>query len=131
MIESWISDVIFFPVKLKKPFYFYFSGQEAVVVKNGSRLCGTGAARASTPILQNKAYWEFKLQQSGIWSCGLANPGCDLTKNLGDDPNSWALTHENVMKINGNIEHKIEQKIQEGDIIVSTYIHIFILNPFY
>ena len=115
----------------KKTFYFYFSGQEAVVVKNGSRLCGTGAARASTPILQNKAYWEFKLQQSGIWSCGLANPGCDLTKNLGDDPNSWALTHENVMKINGNIEHKIEQKIQEGDIIVSTYyIHIdFYFKP--
>jgi len=99
-------------------------GQEAVVVKNGSRLCGTGAARASTPILQNKAYWEFKLQQSGIWSCGLANPGCDLTKNLGDDPNSWALTHENVMKINGNIEHKIEQKIQEGDIIGLSYDHV-------
>ena len=46
-------------------------GQEAVVVKNGSRLCGTGAARASTPILQNKAYWEVKIQQSGIWSCGV------------------------------------------------------------
>ena len=47
-------------------------GQEAVVVKNGSRLCGTGAARASTPILQNKAYWEVKIQQSGIWSCGVS-----------------------------------------------------------
>jgi len=41
------------------------------VVKNGSRLCGTGCARATTPILQNKAYWEIKLQQSGIWSCGV------------------------------------------------------------
>merc|ERR1711994_343714 len=48
-------------------------GQEAVFVKNGSRLCGTGAARASTPILQNKAYWEVKIQQSGIWSCGVSN----------------------------------------------------------
>jgi hypothetical protein len=48
------------------------SGQEAVVVKNGSRLCGTGCARATTPILQNKAYWEIKLQQSGIWSCGVS-----------------------------------------------------------
>ena len=44
-----------------------------MVVKNGSRLCGTGAARASTPILQNKAYWEVKIQQSGIWSCGVSN----------------------------------------------------------
>ena len=43
------------------------------MVKNGSRLCGTGAARASTPILQNKAYWEAKIQQSGIWSCGVGD----------------------------------------------------------
>ena len=33
-------------------------GHEAVVVKNGLRLCGTGAARGSAPILQDKAYWE-------------------------------------------------------------------------
>jgi len=43
------------------------------VVKNGSRLCGTGCARATTPILQNKAYWEIKLQQSGVWSCGVGS----------------------------------------------------------
>ena len=99
-------------------FSLHFSGQEAVVVKNGSRLCGTGAARSSTPILQNKAYWEFKLQQAGIWSCGLANPGCDLNRNLGTDLNSWCLTHDNVIMFNGDIEHKLEPKIQEGDIIV-------------
>ena len=45
-----------------------------MVVKNGSRLCGTGAARASTPILQNKAYWEVKVQQGGEWSCGVGEP---------------------------------------------------------
>ena len=100
-------------------FFVFYLGQEAVVVKNGSRLCGTGASRSSTPILQNKAYWEFKLQQAGIWSCGLANPGCDLNKNLGNDLNSWALTHENIIKVNGNVEHKLETKIQEGDIVVS------------
>ena len=42
-------------------------GHEAVIVKNGLRLCGTGGARASTAIQQNKAYWEVKLQQSGVW----------------------------------------------------------------
>jgi len=94
-------------------------GQEAVVVKNGSRLCGTGAARSSSPILQNKAYWEFKLQQAGIWSVGLANPGCDLNRNLGTDLNSWCLTQDNVIMFNGDIEHKLEPKIQEGDVIVS------------
>merc|ERR1712029_1169861 len=75
-------------------------GQEAVVVKNGSRLCGTGAARSSSPILQNKAYWEFKLQQAGIWSCGLANPGCDLNRNLGTDLNSWCLTQDTIIMWN-------------------------------
>ena len=31
--------------------------REAVVVKNCTRLCGNGAARASCPITQDKAYW--------------------------------------------------------------------------
>ena len=35
-------------------------GHEAVVVKNGLRLCGTGSARGSAPILQDKAYWEVR-----------------------------------------------------------------------
>ena len=100
-------------------------------MKNGSRLCGTGAARSSTPILQNKAYWEFKLQQAGVWSCGLANPGCDLNKDLGNDLNSWALTHENVVMVNGNVEQKLSQKISEGDIIVSDYFQVYKRNlPF-
>ena len=100
-------------------------------MKNGSRLCGTGAARSSTPILQNKAYWEFKLQQAGVWSCGLANPGCDLNKDLGNDLNSWALTHENVIMVNGNVEQKLSQKISEGDIIVSDYFQVYKRNsPF-
>ena len=43
------------------------AGHEAVIVKNGLRLCGTGGARATTAIQQNKAYWEVKLQQSGVW----------------------------------------------------------------
>ena len=55
-------------------------GQEAVVVKNGMRLCGTGAARGSSPILQDKAYWEVKIQQGGVWSVGIATPSADLNK---------------------------------------------------
>jgi len=106
-------------------------GQEAVVVKNGSRLCGTGAARASTPILQNKAYWEVKIQQSGIWSCGVGTPGCDLNKNLGLDTASWAITSEGTIQTNNSVESKVEKKIQEGDIISFTYDHVelnFYLN---
>ena len=72
-----------------------------------------------------RAYWEFKLQQAGIWSCGLANPGCDLNRNLGTDLNSWCLTQDNVIMFNGDIEHKLEPKIQEGDVIVSFILKVF------
>ena len=67
-------------------------GQEAVVVKNGLRLCGTGSARGSAPILQDKAYWEVKVQQGGRWSAGIATPAADLTKDLGLDHCRWQIT---------------------------------------
>ena len=67
-------------------------GQEAVVVKNGLRLCGTGSARGSAPILQDKAYWEVKVQQGGRWSAGIATPAADLTKDLGLDHCRWKIT---------------------------------------
>ena len=63
----------FLGLKVKSHITF-LSGHEAVIVKNGSRLCGTGAARASTAIQQNKAYWEIKVQQTGLWSCGVRIP---------------------------------------------------------
>ena len=51
---------------------FFTAGKDAVLVKNGGRLCGSGAARATAPINQNKAYWEVKVQQNGLWSCGVS-----------------------------------------------------------
>jgi len=43
----------------------WYSGYNVVVVKNGRRICGSGAALANAPIAQNKAYFEVKLQSSG------------------------------------------------------------------
>jgi hypothetical protein len=46
-------------------------GQEAVVVKNGLRLCGTGAARGSSPILQVSTSSSASCVRSGkavLWS---------------------------------------------------------------
>ena len=63
-------------------------------MKNGSRLCGTGAARASTPILQNKAYWEVKIQQSGIWSGGVSLLS-DCRRNYKATSNAYYI----VMKV--------------------------------
>ena len=33
-------------------------GLDAVIVKNGTRLCGTGGVIANAPIMQDKAYFE-------------------------------------------------------------------------
>lgn len=36
-----------------------------VLVKDGSRICGTGGALGNTGIMQDKAYFEVRLQQTG------------------------------------------------------------------
>lgn len=48
--------------------FFIHSGHDVVIVKSGKRICGTGAALANAPIVQNKAYFEIKLQCSGNFS---------------------------------------------------------------
>lgn len=99
-------------------------GQEAVVVKNGLRLCGTGSARGSAPILQDKAYWEVKVQQGGAWSAGVASPAADLNKDLGLDQNSWAVTSRGVVRTKGGQEYSISREMEEGDVIGFSYDHV-------
>ncbi|CAB4063134.1 DHX33 [Lepeophtheirus salmonis] len=102
--------------------------------KNGSRLCGTGSVRSSTPISQSKAYWEVQVQQSGQWSCGLCTPSCDLNKSLGNDQHSWVIDWESNIKSRNEVEYTLEQPVQEGDIIGFTYDHVelnFYLNVLY
>ena len=52
----------------------------------------------------------------------VGTPGCDLNKNLGKDTASWAITSEGTIQTNSQVDSKIDKKIQEGDIIVSTYV---------
>lgn len=42
-----------------------FAGNDVVIVKNGRRICGSGGALANAPIVQNKAYFEIKVQCGG------------------------------------------------------------------
>ena len=44
---------------------FLFLGNEVVIVKNGRRICGAGACLANAPIMQDKAYFEIKVQSTG------------------------------------------------------------------
>lgn len=36
-----------------------------MIVKSGKRICGTGAALANAPLVQDKSYFEMKIQCSG------------------------------------------------------------------
>ena len=38
---------------------------DCVIVKSGRRICGSGAALANAPIVQDKAYFEMKIQCAG------------------------------------------------------------------
>lgn len=49
------------------------AGQYAVVLKNNTRLCGSGGVRANVPIWQDKAYFEIKVQTTGTWAAGLCS----------------------------------------------------------
>jgi len=100
-------------------------GQEVVLLKNGMRICGTGGALANTPIMQDKAYFEVRVQQSGVWGLGLATLKADLnTTPMGNNSDSWVLCSDGNLRHNKEEMHRITQTIQEGDIIGVSYNHI-------
>uniref|UniRef100_A0A1I7VPM1 Vanin_C domain-containing protein n=1 Tax=Loa loa TaxID=7209 RepID=A0A1I7VPM1_LOALO len=41
-----------------------FMGDDVVLLKNGQRICGSGAALCTVPIVQNKAYFQVSIQQT-------------------------------------------------------------------
>ncbi|XP_003743462.1 SPRY domain-containing protein 7 [Galendromus occidentalis] len=110
----------------------HFMGENAVIVKNGYRLCGTGGSLANQPIAQNKAYFEVKLQQGGIWGVGIATREVDLNKlPLGTDYRSVVLRDDGCVVGGGQIRHRLPQPVQEGDVIGVAYDHVelqFALN---
>lgn len=45
-----------------------YTGVDCVIVKSGRRICGTGAALANAPLVQDKSYFEVKIQCGGQFS---------------------------------------------------------------
>uniref|UniRef100_A0A3Q3IN32 SPRY domain-containing protein 7 n=1 Tax=Monopterus albus TaxID=43700 RepID=A0A3Q3IN32_MONAL len=106
---------------------FCFSGTDVVIVKSGRRICGTGGCLANGPLHQNKSYFEFKVQSTGVWGVGVATQKVNLNQvPLGRDTNSLVLRHD------GSVYHNNEEKSclpanslpQEGDIVGITYDHV-------
>ncbi|KAF2360696.1 SPRY domain [Trinorchestia longiramus] len=100
-------------------------GHEVVIVKSGLRICGTGAALGNTPILQNKAYFEVKLQQSGVWGVGIASRAAELDRvPLGSDTHSWVLCSDGVLRHNAEEPHRLAAHPQEGDVLGVSFDHV-------
>lgn len=100
-------------------------GNEVVIVKSGKRICGSGAALANAAIVQNKCYFEMKIQSGGAWGVGLATKKCDLNKiPLGNNSESWVLRSDGTVAHNGIIRHRLREIPEEGDIIACTYDHV-------
>uniref|UniRef100_A0A3P8UZ30 SPRY domain-containing protein 7 n=1 Tax=Cynoglossus semilaevis TaxID=244447 RepID=A0A3P8UZ30_CYNSE len=102
-------------------------GTDVVIVKSGRRICGTGGCLANAPLHQNKSYFEFKIQSTGVWGIGVATQKVNLNQvPMGRDTNSLVLRHD------GSVYHNNEEKNrlpanslpQEGDIVGITYDHV-------
>ncbi|CAG4963452.1 unnamed protein product [Parnassius apollo] len=79
-------------------------GHEVVLVKNGQRACGSGCTLGNAPLVQNKAYFEVKLQQGGVWAVGLATRDTDLNRVHGGlDKESWCLNSDGTVR-HDNVE---------------------------
>ena len=58
------------------------AGVDCVIVKSGRRICGTGAALANAPLVQDKSYFEVKVQCSGRQTIHVYNvDGCVSSDN--------------------------------------------------
>ena len=97
----------------------------------------------NTAIMQDKAYFEVRLQQTGInkhkessyiisdiiyalicfpkgvWGIGLGSEKADLNSiPMGNDVDSWVLCSDGYLRHNKEEMHRITQLPQEGDTIV-------------
>lgn len=94
-------------------------------MKNGLRICGSGGALTNAPLVQSKSYFEVKIQQGGIWGIGLARRETDLNVVIGgSDAESWALNSDGIIRHNEQELHKIQNLVQEGDIIVRAHKYL-------
>eukprot|EP00794_Sanderia_malayensis_P010961 gene10961-12122_t len=107
-------------------------GNECVIVKNGKRICGTGAALANAPLMQDKSYFEIKIQSGGDWALGIAHASCNFSKlPLGSDGTNWVLRSDGSLIHDGIAKDAISTLPAEGEYLGCSFDHVelnFYLN---
>lgn len=102
-------------------------GTDVVIVKSGRRICGTGGCIANAPLHQNKSYFEFKIQSTGVWGVGVATQKANLNQiPLGRDMHSLVLRQDGTVYHNNEEKNRLPANSlpQEGDIVGVTYDHV-------
>uniref|UniRef100_A0A9J8BTD2 SPRY domain-containing protein 7 n=1 Tax=Cyprinus carpio carpio TaxID=630221 RepID=A0A9J8BTD2_CYPCA len=100
---------------------------DVVIVKSGRRICGTGGCIANAPLHQNKSYFEFKIQSTGVWGVGVATQKANLNQiPMGRDPRSLVLRQDGTVYHNNEEKNRLPANSlpQEGDIVGVTYDHV-------
>uniref|UniRef100_A0A8V0XC34 SPRY domain-containing protein 7 n=1 Tax=Gallus gallus TaxID=9031 RepID=A0A8V0XC34_CHICK len=100
---------------------------DVVIVKNGRRICGTGGCLANAPLHQNKSYFEFKIQSTGIWGIGVATQKANLNQiPLGRDVHSLVMRNDGALYYNNEEKNRLPANSlpQEGDVVGITYDHV-------
>lgn len=70
--------------------------------------------------MQNKSYFEVKIQSGGVWGVGVACSSVQLdTVPMGMCGESWVLRDGGAVFHNGEEVARAKEVPQEGDIIVS------------
>ncbi|XP_065320177.1 SPRY domain-containing protein 7-like isoform X2 [Gordionus sp. m RMFG-2023] len=105
----------------------HFMGDDAIIIKNGQRLCGKGGALCNAPILQDKAYFEFVIQQSGKWSVGLSSRNINLNKTPLGNSENWVLKENGKIYNNNEIKGILPEVPGEGHIYGISYDHVELL----
>ncbi|KAK3511188.1 hypothetical protein QTP70_032238 [Hemibagrus guttatus] len=102
-------------------------GTDVVIVKSGRRICGTGACLANAPLHQNKSYFEFKIQSTGVWGVGVATQKANLNHvPMGRDAHSLVLRQDGTVYHNNEEKNRLPANSlpQEGDIVCISYDHV-------
>ncbi|KAI6173041.1 SPRY domain-containing protein 7 [Aphelenchoides besseyi] len=99
-------------------------GPDVVLLKNCTRICGTGGALGTAPIVQNKAYFQVDITQNGgIWGIGVAHRSADLER-VPVLTDSWFLQNNGEVWENGQLLGKVDAPPTEGDSVTVTFDHV-------
>ncbi|CAL2051789.1 unnamed protein product [Caenorhabditis brenneri] len=98
-------------------------GKNVVILKEGERICGIGGAIATVPIVQNKAYFQVTVQQTGIWGIGLGQKQSPLDK-IPCTEKFWGIRDNGDIAKEDQLIAKMKKTVEEGDVVGVTYDHV-------